>query len=515
MKIKQADMFKKILVANRGEIAVRIMRTCRELGIRTVAVFSEADRLALHVRMADEAYHIGAAPARESYLVQEKILAAAKQSGAEAIHPGYGFLSENPEFADAVAHAGLVFIGPPGAAMRKMGDKTAARKLMNSAGVPIVPGILDPIADIDAARQIADEIGYPVLLKAAAGGGGKGMRLVHKPEDLAPFFRTAASEAQSAFGDGRVYLEKYVAGPRHIEFQVFADSHGNAIHLGERECSIQRRHQKVVEEAPSALLDEKTRRQMGEAAVAAVKSCGYVNAGTIEFIVDKHRHFYFLEMNTRLQVEHPVTEMVTGLDLVKLQLEIAAGGKLPLTQEEVQWRGHAVECRIYAEDPESNFIPAIGRISHLHKPDGFGLREDSGVYEGGEISVYYDPMISKLIAWGATRAEAIRRMRRALREYEIGGVKTTIPFCLWVLEHEKFCAGDFDTHFVPNFFTGNEMVLHRDGHHDWKKLQAVAALAAALERETRTQTIAAPQNGATMPQSSAWKSRGWKTNPRA
>ncbi len=508
-------MFKKILIANRGEIAVRVLRTCRELGIRTVAVYSEADRLALHVRMADEAYHIGPSPARESYLVQEKILAVAKQSGAEAIHPGYGFLSENPEFADAVAHAGLVFIGPPGAAMRKMGDKTAARKLMQSAGVPIVPGIVDPISDIAAAQKIAGEIGYPVLLKAAAGGGGKGMRLVHKPDEFATMFRTASSEAQSSFGDGRVYLEKYVEQPRHIEFQVFADNHGNAIHFGERECSIQRRHQKVIEEAPSALLDEKMRRQMGEAAVAAVKSCGYVNAGTIEFIVDKNRGFYFLEMNTRLQVEHPVTEMVTGLDLVKLQLEIAAGGKLPFAQSEVKLNGHAIECRIYAEDPENNFIPSIGRITHLHKPDGFGIREDSGVYEGGEISVYYDPMIAKLIAWGRDREDAIRRLRRALREYEIGGVKTTIPFCLWVLQHDKFCEGDFDTHFVPNFFTGNEIALHRDGHHDWKKLQAVAALAAVLEREARTQTLVAPQNGATKPQGSTWKSRGWKTNLRA
>ncbi len=506
-------MFKKILIANRGEIAVRVMRTCRELGIRTVAVFSDADRLALHVRLADEAYHLGPAPARESYLVQEKILAIAKQSGAEAIHPGYGFLSENPEFAEAVANAGLVFIGPPAPAMRKMGDKTAARKLMQSAGVPIVPGILEPIADIAAAQGIAQEIGYPILLKAAAGGGGKGMRLVHQPEDLAPLFRTASSEARSAFGDGRVYLEKYVAQPRHIEFQVFADGHGNAIHLGERECSIQRRHQKVIEEAPSALLDEKMRRQMGEAAVAAVKSSDYVNAGTIEFIVDKHRHFYFLEMNTRLQVEHPVTEMVTGLDLVKLQLEIAAGAKLPFDQSEVKLNGHAIECRIYAEDPENNFIPTIGRITHLHKPDGFGVREDTGVYEGDEISVYYDPMISKLVAWGADREDAIRRMRRALREYEIAGVKTTIPFCLWVLQHEKFCAGDFDTHFVPNYFIGNEAALQRDGQPDWKKLQAVAALAAVLERETRTPSLSAPRNNEAAP-SSSWKKRGWKTNLR-
>lgn len=507
-------MFKKILIANRGEIAVRVLRTCRELGIHTVAVYSDADRLALHVRLADEAYHIGPAPARESYLVQEKILAVAKQSGAEAIHPGYGFLSENPEFAEAVVRAGIVFVGPPASAMRQMGDKTAARKLMKSAGVPIVPGILEPIADIDEAQETAKSIGYPVLLKAAAGGGGKGMRLVHQPEDFATLFRTASSEARSAFSDGRVYLEKYVEQPRHIEFQVFADSRGNALHLGERECSIQRRHQKVIEEAPSSLLDEKMRRQMGEAAVAAVKSCGYVNAGTIEFIVDKNRGFYFLEMNTRLQVEHPVTEMVTGLDLVKLQLEIAAGGKLPFTQSEVRLNGHALECRIYAEDPENNFMPAIGRITHLHKPDGFGVREDSGVYEGGEISVYYDPMISKLVAWGVNRNDAIRRMRRALREYEISGVKTTIPFCLWALRHEKFHAGDFDTHFVPNYFTGNEAALQHDERHAWKKLQAVAALAAVLEKETRTASVAATAS-ATTNAGSGWKRRGWKTSLRA
>ncbi|NUM74352.1 acetyl-CoA carboxylase biotin carboxylase subunit [candidate division KSB1 bacterium] len=503
-------MFKKILIANRGEIAVRVMRTCREMGIRTVAVFSAADRFALHVRLADEAYFIGPAPARESYLVPEKIIAVARQSGAEAIHPGYGFLSENAQFADAVAAAGLVFIGPPGAAMRKMGDKVAARKLMTAAGVPVVPGTKEPVAGSDEALKIAGEIGYPVLLKAAAGGGGKGMRLVHSAEDLPGLLRTAASEAQSAFGDGRVFIEKYVEQPRHIEFQILADQFGNVIHLGERECSIQRRHQKVIEESPSALLDANMRQAMGEAAVAAAKGCGYVNAGTIEFIVDKHRQYYFLEMNTRLQVEHPVTEMVTGLDLVKLQLEIAAGRKLPLTQKEVKSNGHALECRIYAEDSENNFIPAIGRLTHVHKPDGFGIREDSGVYAGGEISVYYDPMISKLIAWGANREEAIRRMRRALREYEIGGVKTTIPFCLWVMQHEKFCAGEFDTHFVQNEFLPEQLAKQSDGRDDLENLRAIAALAAALKRETSATIAVTPVPNGVAATASAWKRRGWR-----
>ncbi|MDZ7269692.1 MAG: acetyl-CoA carboxylase biotin carboxylase subunit [candidate division KSB1 bacterium] len=505
-------MFKKILIANRGEIAVRIIRTCREMGIGTVAVFSEADRLALHVRLADEARLLGPAPARESYLVPEKIIAAARASGAEAIHPGYGFLSENAAFAEAVAAAGLVFIGPPAQAMRKMGDKVAARQLMMAAGVPVVPGTHEPVTGVEQARALAAEIGYPVLLKAAAGGGGKGMRLVHRPEDLPELLRTAASEAQSAFADGRVFLEKYVEQPRHIEFQILADRFGNVIHLGERECSIQRRHQKVIEEAPSTLLDPGMRREMGEAAVAAAQSCGYVNAGTVEFIVDEHRRYYFLEMNTRLQVEHPVTEMVTGLDLVRLQIAIAAGQRLPLSQAEVKRHGHAIACRIYAEDPENNFLPAIGRLRHLHKPDGFGIREDSGVEEGGEISVYYDPLIAKLMAWGATREEAIQRMRRALTEYEIGGVKTTIPFCLWVMQHPRFRAGEFDTHFVQNEFTPALLAQHRDGYAAERDLPAAAALAAVLKQETATAPpLAAPGNG-TPPASSNWRRRGWREN---
>jgi propionyl-CoA carboxylase alpha chain len=502
-------MFKKILIANRGEIAVRIMRTCREMGVRAVAVYSQADRLALHVRMADEAYELGPPAAAESYLAQKKIIAAAKRSGAEAIHPGYGFLAETAEFADNVAAAGLVFIGPSGAAMRQMGDKTAARKLMQNAGVPTVPGSQDAVDDPNAAAAIAERVGFPVLIKASAGGGGKGMRLVHRAEEVAALFKTASSEARSAFGDGRVYIEKYVENPRHIEFQIIADHHGNVVHLGERECSIQRRHQKVIEESPSSLLDEKMRRQMGEAAVEAARRCGYSNAGTIEFIVDKNRRFYFLEMNTRLQVEHPVTEMVTGLDLVQLQLEIAAGGKLPFRQEQIERRGHAIECRVYAEDPENNFLPSIGKLKYMQRPGGGGIREDSGVGEGDEISIYYDPMIAKLIAWGANRDETIRRMRRALREYEIAGVRTTIPFCLWVLNHPKFCAGEFDTHFVQNEFHDVQL-----GALDGKLAMRAAALAAVLHRESET---AAPANSVLSPPNSSlhgWKLRGWKQSLR-
>jgi acetyl-CoA carboxylase biotin carboxylase subunit len=503
-------MFRKILIANRGEIAVRIIRTCHEMGVRTVAVYSQADRPALHVRMADEAYEIGPPPVRESYLVQERIIETAKRSGAEAIHPGYGFLAENAEFAEAVAAAGLVFVGPSGEAMRKMGEKTAARKLMRAAGVPIVPGSLDAVEDVDEALNIAERVGFPVLIKAAAGGGGKGMRIAHRAEDLPALFKTAASEARSAFGDGRVYIEKYVESPRHIEFQILADRYGNAVHLGERECSIQRRHQKVIEESPSCLLDEKMRQQMGEAAVAAARSCGYTNAGTIEFIVDQNRHYYFLEMNTRLQVEHPVTEMVTGLDLVKLQLEIAAGDKLPFRQEEMVRHGHAIECRVYAEDPENNFLPSIGRLTHLQRPSGYGIREDSGVNEGDEISIYYDPMIAKLIAWGATRDEAIRRMRRALMEYQIAGVRTTIPFCLWVLNHPKFCVGEFDTHFVQNEFL-NVQFSSVDGEMNL----AAVALAAVLHRESKQLgPVNVRADGQSFYQSNAspnhWKLRGWK-----
>ncbi|HEX9654419.1 MAG TPA: acetyl-CoA carboxylase biotin carboxylase subunit, partial [bacterium] len=440
--------FKKILIANRGEIAVRVIRACRELGIATVAVYSAADQFGLHVRLADEAYAIGPAPSRESYLVHDKIIDAARQSGAQAIHPGYGFLSENPEFARRVIAAGLVFIGPPAEAMKIMGDKTAARQSMLSAKVPIVPGTEKPLADEKVALATAQELGYPVLLKAAAGGGGKGMRVVKADGEMASAFRAARSEAESAFGDGRIYLEKYLEAPRHIEFQILADQHGHVVHLGERECSIQRRHQKVIEESPSCIVDDKLRREMGEAAVKAAQACGYQNAGTIEFMVDRHRHFYFLEMNTRLQVEHPVTEMITGIDLVKEQIRIAAGESLNYEQQDIRFSGHAIECRIYAEDPANNFLPSIGQIKYMSPPGGFGVRDDNGYDAGAEVSIYYDPLIAKLIVWGRHRHETIDRMKRALREYHIHGIETSIPFCLLVMNHPQFIAGDFDTHFI-------------------------------------------------------------------
>jgi len=441
---------RKILIANRGEIALRIIRTCREMGIATVAVYSEADRTSPHVLAADEALPIGPAPSRESYLRIDRILEAASASGADAVHPGYGFLSENPLFAQAVADARLVFIGPSAGAIRSMGDKTAARALAAGAGVPTVPGTPGAVRDGADARDFCARHGYPVLVKAAAGGGGKGMRIVRSGSDLEGALRAAASEARSAFGDERVFLEKYFEEPRHIEIQILADARGNAVHLGERECSIQRRHQKVIEESPSVAVDEEMRRRMGETALSVARSCRYLNAGTVEFLVDGEKNFYFLEMNTRLQVEHPVTELRTGLDLVELQIRVAAGEELPLRQEDVAFRGHAIECRICAEDPSNNFLPSTGRIVHLRTPSGPGVRDDRGIDEGGEVSVYYDPMLAKLIAWGPTREGAIRRLVRALREYEVLGVKTNISLCLFVLEHPDFRSGEISTHFLQS-----------------------------------------------------------------
>jgi len=440
-------MFQKILIANRGEIAVRIIRACREMGIRTVAVFSEADRAATHVRFADQAYAIGPAPSSESYLRIDRILEAARQSGAEAIHPGYGFLAENPAFAAACEDAALTFIGPSARTLALCGSKTAARRLARQAGVPTVPGTDQDLSD-EEVTALAAQIGFPLLIKAAAGGGGKGMRIVREQGDLPSALRAARSEGQSSFGDQAVYLEKYLERPRHIEMQVLADGAGQVIYLGERECSIQRRHQKVVEEAPSAFVDEALRRRLGEAAVAIAAAAGYRNAGTVEFLVDRDRNFYFLEVNARLQVEHPVTEMVTGLDLVKAQIGIAAGGPLPLSQEEVRLRGHALECRIYAEDPFRNFIPSPGRIVTFRCPGGPGVRDDTGVYEGYEVPVHYDPLIAKLITWGESRGEAIQRMRRALQEYTIIGIQTTIPFHRRVMEDPTFLAGEVDTTYV-------------------------------------------------------------------
>lgn len=441
-------MIKKVLVANRGEIAIRIMRSCREMGIRTVAVYSEADRASMHVRYADEAYCIGPAPSTESYLNIDKIIDVAKRSRADAVHPGYGFLSERAEFSERCKNEGILFIGPDAHAIRMMGDKITARKTMMAAGVPVVPGTVDKIKDESEALQIISEIGLPVMIKATAGGGGKGMRLVKTEEEILSSLRMAQSEARNAFGDDSVYIEKYIESPHHIEFQVLGDKHGNIIHLFERECSVQRRHQKVIEETPSPLLTPAIREEMGRHAVAAAKACGYFGAGTIEFIVDDNLNYYFLEMNTRLQVEHPITERVVGVDLVKEMINIANGNELPFKQGDLQQRGHAIECRIYAEDPENNFMPSPGKIQHITEPLGLGVRHDGYVYEGYEIPIYYDPMISKLIVWANTREEAIKRMGRALHEYKITGVKTSIPFLARIMEAEDFKTGKYNTHFI-------------------------------------------------------------------
>ncbi|MBT7400881.1 MAG: acetyl-CoA carboxylase biotin carboxylase subunit [Bacteroidetes Order II. Incertae sedis bacterium] len=479
----------KILIANRGEIAVRVIRSCKELGIRTVAVFSDADRTAMHVRLADEAFHVGAAPSSESYLIADRILKVALKAGADAVHPGYGFLSENAEFARACEREGIAFIGPPADAIESMGDKTAARALMEHAGVPMAPGTVDAIASTEEAFQIAGEIGYPVLIKAAAGGGGKGMRVVSSPDEFISSMESASREAESAFGDGRVFIEKYIDQPRHIEFQILADQQGKTVHLFERECSIQRRHQKVIEEAPSSILTPELREMMGQAAIEAARSCGYVGAGTVEFLVDKDLNFYFMEMNTRLQVEHPVTEMITGIDLVAAQIRIAEGHPLPFVQSDLSIHGHAVESRVYAEDPSNNFLPAPGTLVQHIPPSGHGVRLDSGVDEGSEIPVYYDPMISKLSTWGSDRSEAISRMARALDEYQIAGVETTIPFCHFVMEHPAFQSGDFSTHFVADHFSP-EVLAHEDPEMD----QAIA-IAAALYVDSHhapEQPVAAP-----------------------
>jgi acetyl-CoA carboxylase biotin carboxylase subunit len=466
-------MFKKILIANRGEIAVRVIRACRELGIASVAVFSDVDRAALFVRKADEAYHIGPAAAAESYLNIPKIIDVARRSGAEAIHPGYGFLSENPNFAQACADAGIKFIGPTAASMEMMGSKTRARQHMDSAGVPFVPGTSRGVDSLEEAEQVAARIGYPVMLKAAAGGGGKGMRLVESSKDLRSALDSARSEAQRAFGDSEVYIEKYIVNPRHIEMQVLADEHGNCVWLGERECSIQRRHQKVLEESPSPLVDADMRRRMGEIAVRVAKAANYTNAGTVEFLSDQQKNFYFLEMNTRLQVEHPVTELITGLDLVHLQIRIAAGEKLPFTQEQVQIRGHAMECRIYAEDPDNNYFPSPGKITLLLAPSGPGIRRDSGMYEGWSVPIDYDPLLAKLIGYGSDRRQTIGRLRRALNEYFVGGIKTNISLFRRILEDPDFQAGKLDTGFL-------DRLLVKPPKQGDRRDSDVAAIAAGL-----------------------------------
>src|SRR6058998_439640 len=495
---------KKLLVANRGEIAVRVLRACRELGIATVAVFSEADREALHVQMADEAYPIGPAPAAESYLVVDRLVQTARRAGADAVHPGYGFLSENPSFAEACAAAGLTFVGPPAAAMRRMGSKTAARQLARELGVPMVPGTLEAVASDGEAARVAREIGYPVMLKAAMGGGGKGMRLVSREDDITEALRAARAEAGAAFGDAAVYLERAVAEPRHVEIQILADAHDNVIHLGERECSIQRRHQKLIEECPSPLVDASLRARMGEAACRLARAAGYVNAGTVEFLVDAERNFYFLEMNTRLQVEHPVTEMVTGVDLVHEQLRIAAGAKLALTQPDVTWRGWAIECRINAEDPFAGWLPSPGTLTGLRAPSGPWVRDDSGAYEGYTVPRWYDTLSSKLIVWGADREAACDRMARALAEYRVVGVRTTIPVLARIVAHADFRAGRLSTRLLERIMAGEVPARGR-----LRPVALVAAVLAEYERLGRRPLTASAPATADM---SRWSRRpGWRS----
>ncbi|CAH1000341.1 Acetyl-/propionyl-coenzyme A carboxylase alpha chain [Neolewinella maritima] len=486
---------KKLLVANRGEIALRIMRTARRMGIATVAVYSEADRGAPHVRFADESVLLGPAPSAQSYLRIDKVIEAARSTGADALHPGYGFLSENAEFARQVAAADITFVGPRPHAIEVMGNKLAAKAAVADYDIPMVPGFDEAVRDVARATEIADQIGYPILIKAAAGGGGKGMRIVNAAGELSEQMQRAISEAESAFGDGAVFIEKYVAAPHHIEIQVLADTHGNCLHLFERDCSIQRRHQKVIEEAPSAILSPALRRRMGEAAVQVARACDYVGAGTVEFLVDEERNFYFLEMNTRLQVEHPVTELITGIDLVEQQLRVARGEQLAFTQDELTIDGHALELRVYAEDPSNDFLPSIGTLTTYQPPEAADARVDDGFTEGMEIPIYYDPMIAKLITHGATRAEAIERMLHAINTYRIEGIETTLPFGRFVCQHPAFRSGDFSTNFVARHFTP-DAVAEQD-----QQVSEVAALFAALVFERDQQSLSYPTPSA------AWRNR--------
>ncbi len=486
---------KKILVANRGEIALRIMRSAREMGIATVAVYSEVDRLSPHVQYADEAVLLGPAPSNQSYLVMEKIIDACKQTGADAIHPGYGFLSENASFARKVREAGITLIGPSPEAMEMMGNKLSAKAAALRYNIPMVPGTEEAIGDVQVAKARAVEVGFPILIKAAAGGGGKGMRIVEKVEDFEEQMQLAVSEAVSAFGDGSVFIERYVGSPRHIEIQVLGDTHGNIVYLFERECSVQRRHQKVVEEAPSAVLTPEIRKAMGECAVNVARSCDYIGAGTVEFILENNKDFYFLEMNTRLQVEHPVTEQITGIDLVKEQIKIARGEKLSFKQEDLKINGHSIELRVYAEDPNNNFLPDIGKLQTYKTPQGLGVRVDDGFVEGMDIPIYYDPMIAKLVTFGKDREEAMERMIRAIDDYEITGIQTTLPFGKFVMQHEAFRSGNFDTHFVKNYFNADSLKDHKEDEAE------VAALSIAhLWKKSTTKKMENTENNA----SSAW-----------
>lgn len=465
-------------MANRGEIAVRVMRTAKKMGIKTVAVFSEVDRNAPHVQFADEAVCIGEAPSNQSYLRGDKIIEVAKSLNVDGIHPGYGFLSENADFAEAVEKSGITFIGPKSKAIRIMGSKLAAKEAVKAYDIPMVPGIDEAISDVAKAHDIANEVGYPVLIKASAGGGGKGMRIVEKEEDLESGMQRAISEATSAFGDGSVFVEKYVTSPRHIEVQVMADTHGNVLHFFERECSVQRRHQKVVEEAPSAILTPELRKEMGIAACKVAKSCDYIGAGTVEFLMDADHNFYFLEMNTRLQVEHPVTEIISGVDLVELQIKVARGEELPMKQEDLKIQGHAVELRVYAEDPLNDFLPSVGNLETYQLPVGDGIRVDNGFREGMDIPIYYDPMLSKLITYGKTREEAIELMLEAIQNYKVKGVQTTLPFGSFVFAHEAFRSGNFDTHFVKNYYSPEKI---KDQMGNEAEIAAMVALHQYLE----------------------------------
>lgn len=478
----------KILIANRGEIALRIMRSAREMGIKTVAVFSEADRNALHVRYADEAVCIGPAPSAQSYLLGEKIIEACQKTGAQGIHPGYGFLSENAAFARMVKSAGLILIGPSPEAMEIMGNKLSAKAAALSYQIPMVPGTEEAVTDLDIAQKRALEIGYPILIKAAAGGGGKGMRIVERASDFIEQMDLAVSEASSAFGDGSVFIERYVSSPRHIEIQVLGDNYGNIVHLFERDCSVQRRHQKVVEEAPSSVLSEELRRKMGESAVNAARSCNYIGAGTVEFILDENLDFFFLEMNTRLQVEHPVTEMITGIDLVKEQIRIARGEPLSFTQDDLEIKGHAIEVRVYAEDPANNFLPDIGKLQTYVTPKGPGIRVDDGFEQGMDIPIYYDPMIAKLVSYGKDRQEAIERMIRAIDEYQITGIQTTLAFGKFVMQHEAFVSGNFDTHFVNKYFLPEYLMQENEEE------AMIAALIGSNFMNSQSESVSLDQN---------------------
>lgn len=464
---------KKILIANRGEIAIRVIRTAKKMGIKTVAIYSTVDRNAPHVRYADEAVCVGNAPSSESYLLGDKIIKVAQELNVDAIHPGYGFLSENSAFAKAVTEAQMIFIGPEAHAIEIMGSKLAAKEAVKAYDIPMVPGIDEAITDVEKAKTIAAEIGYPILIKASAGGGGKGMRVVEKDSELASQMSTAISEATAAFGDGSVFIEKYVASPRHIEIQVMADNHGNVIHLFERECSIQRRHQKVVEEAPSVVLTPQLREEMGQAAIKVAKACNYLGAGTVEFLLDDQLNFYFLEMNTRLQVEHPVTELISGTDLVELQIRVARGEKLSIAQEDLSIKGHALELRVYAEDPLNDFLPSVGNLSTYILPEGEGIRVDNGFEQGMDIPIYYDPMLSKLIVYAPTREEAIELLSKAIDDYKIEGVQTTLPFGKFVCEHDAFRSGNFDTHFVKNYYSPEAL---KEGFKEEARIAALIAL---------------------------------------